>query len=152
MMYEKQRRPLCLFAQHAVQPGLAPLAKSSFPLPRRRRVDRYQAHRVVLDRVVQEVAIAGQLRMIAEGSPQGFLVIAIAGHEVERRVERRKQLAQQYIFLWRAVLDGVPRKDHRIGTLLPDIRHATPQAVSPQTRCGPIRRLCQDVGIADLGD
>jgi hypothetical protein len=36
--------------------------------------------------------------------------------------------------------------------LLVDVGHTSPQAISPQTRCGLIRLLWQDMGVADLGD
>jgi hypothetical protein len=107
---------------------------------------------VLLDRVVQKVTVCGQLLMIAECRPQRILVIAIPGHQVKRRLQWRQQLSKQRIFLRRTVLRGIPGKDHRIRTLPINVSHAAPQAISPQTRCGLIRLLWQDVGVADLGD
>jgi hypothetical protein len=110
MVNKQQRRLIRLFAQDPGEPRLPLRAKSSLPLTRRRRIDRHQAYRVFLDRVVKKVTAIGKLRVVAECGAHRVLVIAIAGHQVERRFQRCQQLSKQRILLRRTVLRRIPGK------------------------------------------
>jgi len=115
-------------------------------------LDGDQSQVMFLDRVMEEVAIDGQVGLVDESCAQHFVIIAIAWDQVERRFQWRQQQAQLRIFIGLAVLHRITGEDHRIGPLLVDVCDTSPQAVGPQLCCGMIRRRRQDVGIADLGD
>ena len=107
---------------------------------------------MLLDRVVQEFAASGKVRVIAERIAQRVPVIAITGHRVDRRIQWREQVAQKCVLLRQAMLRSVAGKDDDVRLLLVDVRDGPPQAVGPQLRCGMLRCRRQYVRIADLGD
>lgn len=90
--------------------------------------------------------------MVAERGTHFVFVIAIAGYDIKRRLERRQQFAQSSVLLRTAMLDRIARENHGIGLLLIDIRDAAPQTVSPQFGGGLIRFRRQNMRIADLGN
>ena len=126
---EQQRRAIRLIAQNLLEPCLALRAKDTLALTRRGRIESDQAKRMVLDHVMKETPVTGQAGLVTERFAQGNIVVSIARNEVERCLQRRKQLEQLRVLFRSAVLHRIAGKDYRIGLLPIDIRDTCPQAV-----------------------
>ncbi len=101
---KQDRRRLGRPAERVVEPGLPLLAEDALALAGVGGIDGHQADRVVLYRVVKEPAVPGQIGMVAEGGAKRLPVVAIAGDQIERRPQRRQDLAQMRVVLGPAVL------------------------------------------------
>jgi len=88
---------------------------SPWPLPGTTVVERDEAQRLVLDRVVQEFAIHRQVAVTAEHQPQVLAPVVVAGDEVHRHRKRLQDIAQQLVFLDQPAVGEVARGDHHVG-------------------------------------
>ena len=129
------------------------VAQRAVALARHQRVERDQAHRQVLDRVLQEAAL-GQVGVIGEGLAHGVARIVVAGDEIDRHRQGREQPAQQRVFLGLAAVDQVARGEDDVGLRVErhDMRH---RALEEARRVDALvqklaRRL--DVHVGDLRD
>jgi len=146
MMDEEDRWPIGL------QPDKAPLAEDALSFPRRNGIKRHKTNWIIVDRVMKEVAAPGQVPEIAEYGADAVVTVAVAGRQEERRSKLGQDLAQMRIFVRGAVMHAVPRVDDSVHPLAIDVRNAAPQVVAAVRAHNILRRLCQDVSVADLRD
>lgn len=105
-----------------------------------------------LDGIVKYFAACRQVAKVLHRPAQGHVVIAVPGYEVERRLQRVKQLSQERVLVLLAMLDSVASEDNGIRSLGIDVGDGTTQAIGTQRRARMIRRRRQDVRVANLRD
>ena len=88
------------------------------------RIDRHEAHRILVDRVVEEAALfnAVAARMRERGLQRRTRIV-VAGHDEGRRFERCKDLAQEPVFDGRAALHEIAGGKHDVGLRVETVQH-----------------------------
>ena len=114
VVHEDHGRASGGLGQAVLQPRQAFLAHLAGLGARLHRVEGEQAHRQVLDSVVQERAVLGQVAGIGEGRAQAFPVVAVAGDQVDRRGQGSQQAPQLGIGAGVREVDEIARDQHRV--------------------------------------
>ena len=113
MVHEDQRRPIRLGGERRLEPGQPLLAERSTVLPFDQRIERDQAHRVVLDRVVQEARLR-QVRVIGKCLDQRLATVVVSGDQIEGCIQSTEPLAQRRVGLGLPVVRKVARHQHHV--------------------------------------
>jgi hypothetical protein len=95
MVHEQHRRPVGRARELGIEPGEAPCAQLAALLAGNHRVEADQPQRVVVERVMQELAVLRQVPVVGKGPAQRVALVVVAGNRMERHGERREDLAQQ---------------------------------------------------------
>ena len=153
VVHEQQRGALRGLAESRVEPVEALPAQLTAGRSGHVRVEADQAHRPLLDRVVEEAA-RRQVAAVREGRPKRLAPVVVAGHHVGRHGEPIQDRAQA------RVLRGLPALDQVAG----DQRHVRPRGEPVEVihRAREVLRGVEpavvdtlgraDVGVGDLGD
>ena len=102
------------FGEPCLQP-VEPLgAQLAVALARHQRIERDQAHRPVLDRVLQEAG-SRQIGVIGEDLAHRIARIVVAGNQMDRHGERRQQPLETGVFLGLAAIHQIAGGEHDVG-------------------------------------
>ena len=91
-------------AQCAVQPLQSSRAQFATRRAGHRRVEHHQPHIEVVNGILNETVLAGQVRMLRKYAPQSARIVVIADGQIKRHSQRSEELGQQRVFLDAAVI------------------------------------------------
>jgi len=80
-----------------------------------KRVQRDQAHRIILDRVVDEVAASREISICRKGGAQISSVVLIAGQHINRRVRSFENSHRLRILIAPSVIDDIAGVNDHVG-------------------------------------
>ena len=80
------------------------------------RVEADEAHVEVVDRVRERIAVAREVRVMAERGHELGAVVVVAGDQVGRDVDGIEQLAEQRVLGRGAVVDEIAGEQEHVGT------------------------------------
>src|SRR5713226_1737320 len=116
MMHENHRWAIGLRAQRFVQPPQSLLAHHPVMMLRYGRIEPDKPNRIVLDCIMDKWrSDPRQIPLIGKNFEQRLASIVIARNHQHRPVQLRKDLVQNLIFLFAAMVDQVTRGDHDVG-------------------------------------
>ncbi len=140
-------------ASAALEPGQPLLAERATVLSFDQRIERDQAHRVILDRVVQEAGLR-KVPVIGKRLDQCLATVVVSGDQVEGCIQSSEPLAQHRVGLGLPVVRKVARHQHHVDRC--------GEAVQPgdgglELRAGvdqirELPALGKQVGVGDLRD
>ena len=154
VMHQDHGRGIRACGQRAIQPFEPLRAEFAVPVPGHLGVDRDQAHRMVVDRVLHEVGIGTQPAVSGEGASQRVAAIVVSRQEIEGHVQRGEQFAQQRVFVIAPVVDQIAGGHHDVGSGMEaaDRRHAGLEHAGGIDHAVGAAATRLDVKVGDLAD
>src|SRR5579875_51386 len=153
MVHQQQARAPRRRRQRPLEPVQALPAQRAAGRAGDQGVERDNAQRPLLDRIVQK-ALARQIAVGGKGLAQRLAGVVVAGDDEDRHPERRQQRAQMGIFLGRPGVDEIAGHDGQVRSRIKagERRHRALQAQGGIDGAVGEFPGTPDMGIGDLGD
>ena len=117
MMHHDDRGSIGRLVEAVLEPRKALRVEGAPARAGDHRVERDEAHRPGVDRVLDERVRLAQVRMVGERVPQRVALVVIAGQQVDRHRQRREQVAQMRVRLGPAGVGEVAGDHDDVGPL-----------------------------------